>query len=179
MANPVGANTTPPEILRQVRALMPEFPAEDGRYNISGIARAMGVERSSIRRYLDKIKLEDAEAAKVDYTPDIDGIEVTVCDAKPRVRVRAYNVSATQDLPCRRVVAIGDTHWKPGMDFEHMRWIGRYVSETRPENVIHIGDAFEFESCEFHSAAGSASQKARPAFIEDIEAGEEALCVYH
>jgi hypothetical protein len=65
------------------------------------------------------------------------------------------------------------------MDFSHMRWIGRYVAETRPDNVVHIGDAFEFESCEFHSAPGSGAQKRRPAFIEDIEAGEEALHTYH
>jgi hypothetical protein len=175
MGNPVGSNSTPPEILRQLRVLLPEFPLPDGRFNVTGLAHVMGVNRATIRRYLDKIKLEDAQAAQTAYTPDIDGIEVV----KPRVRVRAYNVSVTQDLPVRRVVGIGDTHWKPDMDFQHMRWIGRYVAETRPDNVVHIGDAFEFESCEFHSAPGSASQKHRPAFIEDIESGEEALHVYH
>jgi hypothetical protein len=180
MGNPVGSNSTPPELLRQLRVILPEFTLPNGDHNISGLTYALGIKsRSTVRRYLDKIKLEDALAAQTAYTPDIDGIEVTICDSKPRVRVRAYNVSVTQDLPVRRVVGIGDTHWKPGMDFQHMRWIGRYVAETRPDNVVHIGDAFEFESCEFHSAPGSASQKHRPAFIEDIEAGEEALHIYH
>jgi hypothetical protein len=175
MPNPDGVSITSPENLLRVRQHLPEFTRIDGTVNNSALANAIGFTRQTTRRYLDMIRAEDREAAKVDYTPDIDGIEVT----KPRVRVRAYNVTVTQDLPVRRVVAIGDTHWYPGMDFQHMRWIGRYVAETRPDNVVHIGDAQDFESCEFHSAPGSGSQIKRPAFIEDIEAGEDALHEYH
>nr|WP_281354855.1 metallophosphoesterase [Chelativorans xinjiangense] len=86
---------------------------------------------------------------------------------------------AARDLPSRRVVVIGDMHRRPGMEIEPMRWIGRYVAETRPDNVIQIGDFFDMESCEFHSAPGSASQQQRPAFQEDIESGEESLDEYH
>lgn len=175
MPNPDGVSSTSPENLLRVRQHLPEFTRLDGTVNYHGIATATGFTRMTARRYVDKIWAEDREAAKTNYTPDIDGIEVT----KPRVRVRAYNVSVTQDLPVRNVIAIGDTHWYPGMDFEHMRWIGRHVAETKPHNVIHIGDALDFESCEFHSAPGSMAQKRRPAFIEDIEAGEDALSVYH
>ncbi len=175
MANPDGVSATPPENLLRVRQHLPDFTRLDGSVNYSGLATAIGFTRATTRRYLDKIEAENREAAKLDYTPDIDGIEVT----KPRVRVRAYNVSVTQDLPVRRVIGIGDTHWYPGMDFEHMRWIGRYVAEAKPDNVVHIGDALDFESCEFHSAPGSGAQKRRPAFIEDIECGEDALSVYH
>lgn len=175
MANPDGVSATPPENLLRVRQHLPDFTRLDGSVNYSGLATAIGFTRATTRRYLDKIEAENREAAKLDYTPDIDGIEVT----KPRVRVRAYNVSVTQDLPVRRVIGIGDTHWYPGMDFEHMRWIGRYIAEAKPDNVVHIGDALDFESCEFHSAPGSGAQKRRPAFIEDIECGEDALSVYH
>ena len=175
MANPDGVSATPPENLLRVRQRLPDFTRPDGSINSSGLASAIGFTRATTRRYLDKIEAENREAAKTNYTPDIDGIEVT----KPKVRVRAYNVSVTQDLPVRRVIGIGDTHWYPGMDFEHMRWIGRYVAEAKPDNVVHIGDALDFESCEFHSAPGSGAQKRRPAFIEDIECGEDALSVYH
>lgn len=175
MANPDGVSTTPPENLLRVRQHLPDFTRPDGSVNYTGLSSAIGFARATTRRYLDKIEAENREAAKLDYTPDIDGIEVT----KPRVRVRAYNVSVTQDLPVRRVIGIGDTHWYPGMDFEHMRWIGRYVAEAKPDNVVHIGDALDFESCEFHSAPGSGAQKRRPAFIEDVECGEDALSVYH
>jgi hypothetical protein len=94
------------------------------------------------------------------------------------VRVRAYNPLTTPDAPSRRVVVLGDSHWKPGMDFQHFKWIGRYITENQPENVVHIGDAFDFESCEFHTAPGSATHSRRPSFSEDIAAGEEALHVY-
>jgi hypothetical protein len=175
MPNPDGSSTTPPENLLRVRQHLPEFTRLDGTINYTALGRACGFHRETVTRYVEKVLAEDRKAATQNYTPDIDGIEVT----KPRVRVRAYNVSVTQDLPVRRVVAIGDTHWYPGMDFEHMRWIGRYVAASKPDNVVHIGDALDFESCEFHSAAGSGAQIRRPAFIEDIEAGEDALSIYH
>jgi hypothetical protein len=173
--NPDGSTTTPPDMLLRLRQRIPEFTRPDGTRNVRGLAAALGPSRATITRYLAKIDIENAQAAQINYTPDIDGIEET----KPRVRVRAYNLSVTKDLPVRRMVAIGDLHLKPGMDFEHMRWIGRYVAETRPENVLQIGDCFDFESCEMHSAAGSASQMKRPAFIEEIEAGQDAFDIYH
>lgn len=139
-------------------------------------ARFLGIPASTFKSRLERAKerrmIRDAQE---DYEPDLG----TADDFKPRVRVRAYNPNATRDLPARRVVAIGDTHWKPGMDFEHMRWIGRYVAEARPDNVVHIGDALDCESCEFHSAPGSASQIHRPTFLDDIGSGEDALHVYH
>lgn len=175
MPNPDGSTTTPPENLLRVRQLMPEFTRPNGTINLSALSKAAGFDRQTVRRYLDKIHTEDRQAQQEDYTPDIDGIEVT----RPKVRVRAYNVSVTADLPVRRVVGIGDLHIAPDMPLDHMTWIGRYVAKTQPANVIQIGDFHDFESCEFHSAPGSGSQKRRPAFIEDIEAGEEALHLYH
>src|SRR5690606_17997811 len=56
---------------------------------------------------------------------------------------------------------------------------GSYVAEHRPDNVVHIWDALDCESCEFHSAPGSASQIGRPTFQDDLAAGEDALDAYH
>ncbi len=173
--NAEGATTTPPDNLLRVRQYIPEYTRPDGSKNTRGLATATGFARSTITRYLAKIEAEDREAAQTNYTPDIDGIEET----KPRVRVRAYNVSVTRDLPFRRVIGIGDTHVSPGMDLTHFSWIGRHVAESKPDNVVHFGDFLDFESCEFHSAPGSASQKHRPSFSEDIEAGYDALELYH
>lgn len=170
-----GVTTTSPDDLFRLRALLPEFTRPDGTKNIRGLAGALGISRSSVMRWKAKIEEEDKKAAQENYTPDIDGIE----EPKPRVRVRAYNVSVTKDLPVRRMVAIGDTHIKPGMDFQHFTWIGRYVAETRPDNVLQIGDFLDFESCEVHSALGSGSQIRRPTFSEDIESGYDALELYH
>ena len=175
MVNPDGVTSTSPDIILRVRQHIPEFTRPDGSRNVRGLATTFGISRSTIQRYLAKIDVEDAQAAQINYTPDIDGIE----EPKPRVRVRAYNVSVTKDLPFRRVVGIGDTHVCPGMDLTHFSWIGRHVAATKPDNVVHFGDFLDFESCEFHSAPGSASQKHRPTFSEDIESGYDALELYH
>jgi hypothetical protein len=173
--NADGTTTISEDLLLRIRQYIPDFTRPDRSINKSALAKAIGIPRSSLDRPLAKIILEDAQAAQINYTPDIEGIEET----KPRVRVRAYNLSVTKDLPVRRVVAIGDTHVKPGMDLTHFAWIGRYVAETRPDNVVQIGDFNDFESCEMHSAQGSGSQMRRPTFSEDIEAGYDALEIYH
>ncbi len=98
---------------------------------------------------------------------------------KPRFRVRAYSPDMVRDMPARRVLGVGDLHIAPGMDFQHLTWIGRYVTENRPDNVVQIGDFQDFSSCETHSPPGSYSYSRRPSFAEDMEAGEEALHVYH
>lgn len=122
----------------------------------------------------EKRRLYQQELA---YTPDVPALDLG--DIKPRVRVRAYNPLSVKDLPVRKVLVIGDSHWQPGMDVEHMKWIGRFAAESRPDNVVHIGDALDLESCEMHSAAGSASQARRPTFQDDIACGEDALSAYH
>lgn len=147
-------------------------------HGIKPAARQLGIDPSSLRSSLQTARkrgIEASAAMQETYDADLGTVE----DHKPRVRVRAYSPNATKDLPARRVVVIGDTHWKPGMEMDHMRWIGRYVAETRPDNVVHIGDALDCESCEFHSPAGSASQMNRPTFQDDIGSGEDALEAYH
>lgn len=173
MPNPEGIREIPEDSLARLAARLPDFTRVDGSINWSGLERALGVNRMTLKRHHARLLFAQKTEAQESYEPDIPG------DAKPRVRVRAFNPNVVRDLPTRRVVVIGDTHWTPGMDLEFMAWIGRYVAEARPDNVVHIGDAQDFESCEFHSPAGSASHAKRPAFIEDIEVGEEALDLYH
>jgi len=151
---------------------------------IKPAAKYLGIAPSTLRHSLQRAKERGMQvdpdptkplADEINYTPDVPGLS----EEKPRVRVKAYNPMSVMDLPVRKVLAIGDTHWQPGMDFEHMKWIGRFAAEARPDNVVHIGDALDLESCEMHSAAGSGSQVKRPTFMEDIDAGHEALNTYH
>jgi hypothetical protein len=180
MANPNGTTVVAEDDLNRLRALIPEFTRSDGSINQDGISKALGRNRSTVKFWLGKIHAEGVKAAQEAYTPDLAGEQPYSLDSeKPRVRVRAYNPNTTRDLPARRVVAIGDLHRKPGMPIEPMTWIGRYVTETRPDNVIQIGDFLDFGSCEFHSAPGSASQAKRPSFQEDIESGYDAMEAYH
>jgi hypothetical protein len=175
--NPEGIRETSEEDLARLAARLPDFTRVDGSINWSGLETSMGRNRMTLKRWHAKLVSNRKTEAQESYEPDIPG------ETQPRAiatfRVRAFNPNVIRDLPTRRVVVIGDTHWTPGMDFESMSWIGRYVADARPDNVVHIGDAQDFESCEFHSPPGSASHAKRPAFIDDIEAGEEALHTYH
>ncbi|WP_011579595.1 MULTISPECIES: metallophosphoesterase [Chelativorans] len=140
---------------------------ETGNFRETG--RIHGVAESSVRKYVKKAREE------VQYTPDLGDLGT----GKPRIRVRAYNPNMTRELQARRVICIGDMHRKPGQPIEIMRFIGRYVAETRPDNVIQIGDFLDMESCEFHSAPGSAAQMQRPCVLDEIDHGDESLSEYH
>lgn len=136
--------------------------------------KSIGISEASARRW-HRMATEKNLFAHVpeEYTPELATPE------KPKVRVRAYNPNITRDHPTRKVLAIGDTHVKPGLDNRHFTWIGRYVAESRPENVISIGDFLDCESCEFHTAAGSKTHGSRPTIQDDIASGEDALDLYH
>jgi len=140
---------------------------EMGSYR--AVARVLGIDRDTVKKYVEKKRQVQA------YVPDIGDLGT----AKPRVRVRAYNPEATKEMPSRRIICIGDLHRKPGAPLDPMRWIGRYVAETRPDNVVQIGDCLDLSSCEFHSAPGSASQMQRPSVMDDIDAADESLSEYH
>lgn len=133
------------------------------------------LKRSDVRRVISEHIKREREALKAAYVPDTGDLGT----GKPRIRVRAYNPYAAAEQPGRRVICIGDLHRKPGAPLDLMRWIGRYVAENRPDNVVQIGDFLDMESCEFHSAPGSAAQASRPAVIDDIDSGDESLSEYH
>lgn len=177
MANRSGKSSYSEAELDELRAILPDYVKEDGGHNITALAAHLNSNRATVRRKISTIRLEDVNKRETEYTPDVPALDLG--DVKPRVRIKAYNPLSVHDLPVRKVLAIGDTHWQPGMDFEHMKWIGRFAAESRPDNVVHIGDALDLSSCEMHSAAGSASQAKRPTFQQDIECGEDALAAYH
>jgi hypothetical protein len=95
---------------------------------------------------------------------------------KQRVKVPARRTA--NEAPATRIVAIGDTHQQPGMPVDRWRWIARYIGETRPDKVVHMGDIGEFSSVSRHDAPGSLTQKIRPSFLNDLESVEEAFAAY-
>lgn len=175
--NRTGKASITPDEMDAVRAAMPDYQREDGSYNNTDIGASFQRDRNWAKRVIEKIKLEDVNKRETHYIPDVPALDLI--DVKPRVRVKAYNPLSIYDLPVRKVAAIGDTHWYPGQNMDHMKWIGRCVAEEKPDNTVHLGDAGDFSSCEMHSAPGSASQMRRPTFQEDIEACEDGLSAYH
>lgn len=78
-----------------------------------------------------------------------------------------------------RVVVIGDSHDKPGRTKEHYKWMGRFVAETDPDHVIHIGDFMSLDSLSMHEPRGSKQDREATTFPDDLASLEEALAAYH
>jgi len=97
--------------------------------------------------------------------------------ARPRIRVPARRTADEQ--PMRRVMAVGDLHDSPSIpDKSRLRWLGRHAAETRPDDVVFIGDMADFDSLSSHAKPGSLSDKLRPSYAHDLESLEEALSVF-
>jgi hypothetical protein len=97
--------------------------------------------------------------------------------AKPRVIVRASSAARPDGDPIRLTV-IGDTHIAPGQDLSRFKWFARHVAATRPDRCIQIGDLADLHSVSGHEKPGSAQQKTKPSFQQDLDATEEALALY-
>jgi len=64
---------------------------------------------------------------------------------------------------------IADTQCKPGHNFAHLRALGKYIVEKRPDVVIHIGDHFDMPSLSSYDRGLKSFEGRR--FKEDLEAG--------
>ena len=45
-----------------------------------------------------------------------------------------------------KIIVIGDTHDSPKIEQDRFVWIGKYIKETKPDYIIHIGDFGSFDS---------------------------------
>lgn len=73
----------------------------------------------------------------------------------------------------KRILVIGDTQAKPGVDLSYMTLVGKYIVEKRPDVVVHIGDHFDFESLSSYDKGKKAAEGRR--LVEDIKAGHEGM----
>ena len=78
-----------------------------------------------------------------------------------------------------RVLGIGDAHDSPRLaNKDRFYWIGRYIKEHRIRKVIQIGDFLTFDSLCKYDPNETLLGKLKPAFIEDIRSGAEALFAF-
>jgi hypothetical protein len=111
--------------------------------------------------------------------PPVPAIEVP--DIVPeRVRVRVKAARSVDDAPVYRVLAVGDAHDAPSLpDKSRFRWIARHAVETKPDQIVQIGDFASFDCLSRHALPGTLSQKLRPSFAHEMESLEEALNAMH
>lgn len=70
-------------------------------------------------------------------------------------------------------LVIPDTQVRPGVPTDHLRWIGLYLLDRRPDVVIHLGDHWDLPSLSSYDRGKKAAEGRR--LKEDIDAGNRAL----
>lgn len=74
----------------------------------------------------------------------------------------------------RTHLVIPDTQVKPGVPMDHLRWIGQYIADRKPDVIIHLGDHWDMPSLSTHDPIGSlAKEGAR--YEADVASGNEAF----
>ena len=68
---------------------------------------------------------------------------------------------------------IPDTQVRPGVPTDHLKWIGQYALEKRPERIIHIGDHYDMPSLS-HYDKGKLQAEGRR-YKDDIVAGNKGF----
>lgn len=68
---------------------------------------------------------------------------------------------------------IPDTQSKPGVPADHLRWIGQYITDRRPDVVVHLGDHWDMPSLSSYDRGKLAMEGRR--YAEDVERGNADL----
>ena len=74
-----------------------------------------------------------------------------------------------------KVLVIGDTHDSPKLSQERFAWIGKYIRQSKPDYVIHIGDFASFDSLSFFQKNSTQAGKLKDAFMIDIQSMNKAM----
>jgi len=73
----------------------------------------------------------------------------------------------------KKILIIPDTQCKPGVPNAHLGWLGKYIVDTRPDIIVHLGDHFDLPSLSSYDKGTAAIEGKR--VVADIEAGREAM----
>ena len=87
---------------------------------------------------------------------------------KPTVRKDAPRIYEKKRLG-KMFIVIPDTQVKTGVCTDHLEWIGNYISEKRPDAVIHIGDHWDMPSLSSYDKGKLAFEGRR--YVNDVKAG--------
>lgn len=65
---------------------------------------------------------------------------------------------------------IPDTQVRPGVPTDHLKWVGQYAADRRPDVIVHIGDHWDMPSLSSYDEKGSKSMEGKR-YKADVEAG--------
>lgn len=72
-------------------------------------------------------------------------------------------------------LVIPDTQVKPGVPTDHLRWIGRYIVDKKPDVVVHLGDHWDMPSLSSYDKGKKQMEGRR--YKADVRAGNEAFAL--
>lgn len=78
-----------------------------------------------------------------------------------------------RDPEPRRHCVIPDTQTRPGAPIDHIAWIAEYITDKKPDVIVHVGDHYDLPSLNSHEKDGSLPLEGAR-YKDDIEAGRYA-----
>ena len=66
---------------------------------------------------------------------------------------------------------VPDTQAAPGTPSDHLRWIGKFIADKRPDVIVHLGDHWDMQSLSAYDK-GKAQMEGRR-YEEDVEKGND------
>lgn len=73
------------------------------------------------------------------------------------------------------ILVIPDTQCKRGVNLDHLRALGNYIVQRKPDYVVHLGDHWDMHSLNAYDKPGSKSALDYGNYKDDIEAGHEGM----
>ena len=70
-------------------------------------------------------------------------------------------------------LVIPDTQVGPDTPTDHLRWIGKYILDKKPDVVVHLGDHWDMRSLSYYDRGKKRAENQR--YIADVAAGNAAL----
>lgn len=70
---------------------------------------------------------------------------------------------------------IPDTQCKPSVNSDHLKWIGNYLADKRPDVIVHLGDHNDLPSLSSYAVGRAEAEGTR--YADDIENGKRTLAM--
>lgn len=89
-------------------------------------------------------------------------------------RERAPRAPVIDTDPPKRIFVIPDTQVRPGIPTDNIDWIAQAIVDYAPDEVVHLGDHWDFPSLNGHEKPGSAPLEGAR-FSDDVISGNMAF----
>lgn len=161
------------------------------------VCTILGISRGIIQHYLKRVAEQQNEKLQksiekyqnTDYGKAFDEFDLfdeseqylelpnsEIVENKPKILFYDIETSLAKSYHFQKkptICVIADTQAKPTESLEYMLWIGKYIADTKPDIVVHIGDHYDMPSLSSYDKGKASSEGRR--FADDLNAGNKGL----